>query len=171
MVFGLSCFRAEWSPAQATGAIDDVALRPGGVLAGRLLAADPLRPPADVGSLRVLLLRQGRLVAETTAGPDGRFEVGSLPGGCYQVVVRTAEGPRERLCRLWAPATAPPCAATELAIGVGAPVVRGQARLALTLGSRRTRRTVLFGALIAGAIATPIVYGSTAKELAVPASP
>jgi len=163
--------QADWTYAATptAGQCLDVALGPSGALAGRAIwsAVEGQRLPAF--GQRIVLLRQGRAVAETSADREGRFVIHHLPGGIYQLLAWTPQGPLSRCLRLWPAATAPPHAVGEIELLGGptqSPLVRGQSPFpAATFGQVATATGIA-----AGAIAVPVIY-STKREPWIPASP
>ena len=69
----------------------------------------------------VALIAQGRAVASTQTGADGRFAIAGVKAGVYEVA--TSNG--VTVCRLWAPRTAPPAAQADALVVHGDTVVRG----------------------------------------------
>jgi hypothetical protein len=97
---------------------DDVALRPGGLLVGQVVDAQG----AAQGGAVVSIQYGDREVVRTSTDENGVFAAQGLRGGQYQIV--TDQG--LSVCRLWAPATAPPSAHEAAIVVTGQDVVRGQ---------------------------------------------
>jgi len=99
------------------GAMNDIALQPGGVLLGQVV--DP-QGVAKAGA-PVTIEYAGREVAKTTTDERGVFAAQGLRGGAYKIT--TAEG--SSACRLWAADTAPPSARPAALVVAGDDLVRG----------------------------------------------
>ena len=129
--------------------IRDVALVSDGTLQGTVVDAQGIRLPHRT----VMISRQG-YVAETRSDARGNFRVNGLRGGMYGVAVDGGQ----RVYRVWAPDTAPPCAVDKLLIVADSNIVRGQ----LVNPSRRKWLTDNAGqiALISAFIVLPIVYAT-----------
>jgi hypothetical protein len=133
-------------------AIHDVALLPGGTLTGQILDAkmQPRRAAA------IVIQSNGQSAATTTTDANGVFAVTGLRGGVHQVVVDESI----QNCRLWAPGTAPPHAASQLRFIPGQEnLVRGQwgpPPSSNTLAGWFTNPWVIAG-VVAAAIAVPVV--------------
>jgi hypothetical protein len=98
--------------------VRDIALAPGGLLAGEVL--DAQRRPLP--NAEVAVLAGDTTVVATHTDAHGMFAVTGLRGGVHQV--RTPLG--SQVCRLWAVGTAPPCAADSLRVSPVQTIVRGQ---------------------------------------------
>lgn len=97
---------------------NDVALRPGGLVVGRVIDREGVAQQGATVSIR----QDQREVVRTTTDKNGVFAAQGLRGGQYQILTEQGQG----LYRFWAPDTAPP-AAQEAAVVVTSPdVVRGQ---------------------------------------------
>lgn len=97
---------------------NDVALRPGGLVVGRVV--DRLGV-AQAGA--TVSLQQDQLeVVRTTADQNGVFAAQGLRGGQYQILTEQGQG----LYRFWAPNTAPPSAQQTAVVVTSPDVVRGQ---------------------------------------------
>ena len=101
----------------ASSAVRDVALHDGGSLTGQVLDA----AGTPVAGTAVAVIDQGRAVASTQTGADGRFAIAGVKAGVYEVA--TSNG--VTVCRLWAPRTAPPAAQSDALVVHGDTVVRG----------------------------------------------
>src|SRR5262245_27705470 len=86
--------------------VADVALQNGGILAGQVVDGQGIAQ----AEAQVSLLQQGEVIRTAKTDEQGRFEIGGLKGGLYQI--ETAQG--GGTYRLWAPRTAPPSAARGL---------------------------------------------------------
>jgi len=148
-----------WAATAVTAAdcqitIRDVALLPGGLLAGQVLDAN-MRPVPDT---EVAIHAADSAVATTRTDANGIFAVRGLRGGTHQLI--TSQG--SEICRLWSPGTAPPCATDHLQIVEGQTIARGQG------GGRYTEppmfpraeaivtHPLFIGGLLAAAIAIPV---------------
>ena len=85
------------APAVAT--VADVALADGGVLWGQVV--DPQGSPQS--NQLVAVRQQERIIATARTDQGGRFSIGGLPGGVYQIVAADGAG----VYRLWAPIRRP----------------------------------------------------------------
>jgi hypothetical protein len=114
-------------------------------------------------------LREGReTVAEATTDARGRFAFRNLAGGLYRLVIQMPDGPHSRFYRLWSFGTAPPHALDQAELLVGRPLARGQSPY---WSGARIPRGAAITALVAGAIAPPIIYQSVKRDDDIPASP
>jgi hypothetical protein len=98
-------------------AVNDIALRTGGVLVGQVV--DP-QGVAKAGT-PVTIEYAGKEVVRTTTDENGVFAAQGLRGGQYKI--NTVEGSSE--CRLWAADTAPPSARPAALVVAGKDLVRG----------------------------------------------
>jgi len=137
--------------------VADVQLGDDGSLPGIVVDTEAI----PLSHAAVTVYQSNREVAKAACDGTGRFSVGQLGGGVYQLVA----GSGTALVRVWAPGTAPPDARSMVLIVSGDPVVRGQF-MRLHLGRR-----LVTGAVIAGAIAAPIVYSESNSRDGVPVSP
>ncbi len=146
----------------------DVVLQPGGVLQGVLAPSHshPASGPSLKG-VRVALLRDGKLVAETKTGKSGRFTVSSLSGGKYVVAVMHQGYVHWHLHRLWSPGTSPPKASALARITLKEGIVRGQGPLPAVSFSE----AALMAGVVVGAVAAPVIYHNAQQSNRVPASP
>jgi hypothetical protein len=129
----------------------DIALGPGQTLRGTVV--DPAGAP--VAGAPVVLLNGSRRTASTETDPDGRFVFASVRGGVY--VVEAAGS--ARICRAWAPRTAPPAANPALLMVADGLLVRGRGPLRDCQGRIYTwisEHPLLTYAGIAAAIAVPV---------------
>ena len=126
--------------------VADVALRDGGLFVGKVVNAQG-KPISEV---EVLLIQEGKEIANTTTDKEGVFAAQGLRGGQYQVV---AEGGAVAY-RLWAPDTAPPAANTSALIVTGDEIVNGQFADGCLCWIRE--HPMLVAAGIATAIAVPL---------------
>ena len=144
-----------------------MALRPGGILEGRVVRVREGIGPEAAAGLKLTWRRGSRTVGETITDGAGRFRLGNLSGGLYQVVVHAPERPTWRFYRVWTPATHPPHAAREMTMRLDGPVVRGQSPFPITTFPQAATIT----AIAAGAIAAPVIYHNAKADNRVPASP
>lgn len=146
----------------------DVALYAEGVLRGVVLSRSPVSDTvAAVGGKRIVLLRDGKVVAETRSDQAGRFVVSHLRGGKYVIATADQDGVEWSLHRLWVPGTAPPKANAVARVVLGEGVVRGQGPLPAVSFSE----AALMAGVVAGAVAAPVIYHNAQKSNRVPASP
>jgi hypothetical protein len=148
MLIPQSMLAAHQAPQRGQAGIVDVQLQDGGVFQGQVVdtAGTPL-----AGAKVVVVKQDGaaaRTVAETTTDDSGRFSIGQLRGGTYQVVTDRSSG----VYRLWAAQTAPPTAKNMALLIDSAEVFRGQFG---PVGMFLTNPWVTVG-LIGAAIAVPI---------------
>ncbi len=131
-------------PLKAKRLAGDVELDVAGCLHGRVLSARGL-PVADAP---VVLRRLGQEVARTRTDAAGRFRIGPLRGGTYEL----SSAGHGRLVRAWAATTAPPGGNNVALIVIGGDAVRGQMPLEDFFASD----AVIICALVAALIAVPI---------------
>lgn len=117
---GLIAAPPEKESGQATAArgIMDVALASGGVFHGQLVDGQG----HQIGEAVVKLVRNEKMVAETVADDQGRFEFRNVRGGAY--VVQTPRGSFP--VRAWSEGTAPPAARPAAVLVSNEAVMRGQ---------------------------------------------
>lgn len=152
-------------PRLASLPVADVALRPDGTLAGRILRPTDGQP-TTVAQVPITLLENQRVVARVQSDAEGRFAVAHLPGGVYQVRFDDAPLGTPRFCRVWSATGAPPQAAAELTLPRETPVVRGQSLLWANWPP-----SFPLVALTTGAVTAPIVYHNVHQDNRVPISP
>jgi len=143
----------------ATLPVVDVALGPGQTLEGTVLDPDGAR----VADAPVVLLDGSRRLASTETDSDGRFVFGRVRGGVYGVEAAGVV----RVCRAWAPNTAPPAANQALLMITEEPLVRGRGPLRDCQGRIYTwvsEHPLLTYAGIATAIAVPVVILGSAQD-------
>ena len=146
----------------------DVVLQNGGVLRGMVLAERSGLDKAMVASgVRVMLLFEGKVVAETVSDQAGRFTVSHLHGGKYVIAVDGNRGVDWSLYRVWTPAGAPPKTSAMAQIVVGRGTLRGQGPLPAVSFSE----AALISGVVVGAVAAPAIYHNAQKSNRVPASP
>jgi hypothetical protein len=163
-VFGLCLPQSAWAAATTATAVQgqgvaDVALANNGLLVGYVV--DPQGTPlADV---RVSLLTRDQQVATAKTDAEGRFAIGGLHGGVYQILVPQGAA----TYRLWAPGDAPPSAQQTALVVVAGTTVRGQecGRLRFFLSKPCVMAALVVGA--AAAIAIPVAIHNNRT----PASP
>jgi hypothetical protein len=132
--------------ANATVAVQDVALQAGGVLQGQVLDVQG-RP---VAAAAVTVMQQGQVVRQAQSDASGRFSVAGLKGGLYQIA--TAQG--GAVYRAWTAEAAPPAATNGVLIVNGDSVVRGGMNHSGPLGF--LANPWVLGAIVAAAIAIPL---------------
>jgi hypothetical protein len=117
--YGNSATVAAKPEVPAKAVIRDVALRPDGLLVGRVFG-EAMQPEPGA---RITIKAGEQTAASTTTDANGVFAVAGLRGGIHQVATDGAVAN----CRLWAPGTAPPRALSEVRFVRGQDqVVRGQ---------------------------------------------
>lgn len=125
----------------------DVELHKDGTLVGQIVNAQGT-PQAKVP---VSLLRGNKVLTQTVSNRAGHFALTRISTGTYQLVA----GDTQRVCRLWAPKTAPPKALRGATMVVGQGPMRAQSRangpLAYYLGN-----PWIIGGIVAAAIAIPV---------------
>lgn len=97
---------------------NDVALRPGGLVVGKVVDQQGVPQAAALVSIQ----RDQQEVVRTTTDQNGVFAAQGLRGGQYQVVTEQGQG----IYRFWAPNTAPPAAQQAAIVVTGPDIVRGQ---------------------------------------------
>ena len=146
--------------ADGPPAVSDVALGPGGTLRG--LAVTPEGVPSR--EVAVTLWERDKELGRATTDPLGRFSLGNLHGGVYQLKA----GSCSYAYRAWLPGTAPPDARPLAVVIVDAQtIVRGQS----PSGGGNVLRRAAVATVVAGAIAVPIVYSTMSSGNRVPVSP
>jgi hypothetical protein len=144
------------SPAAAPGGAavraHDVALQPGGILAGRLVDAQGTAQPGTVISVQY----GEREVARTTTDAQGLFAARGLRGGQYLIVTPTGYS----FYRLWAEGTAPPTAQPEAVVVARPDVVRGQFGYGMAWVDWMGNHPYLTAGTIAAAIAIPVALAA-----------
>ena len=158
---------AESIQAGSSLVVEDVALRPGGVLEGRVVHGKSALLKQTAAGLPVTMFEGKAAVARTETDAQGRFRIWGVRGGLHRVTIDAADGPSSRFFRLWTSSAAPPHAANELTVSVGQRVALGQSPFPGTGFSREASIT----AVVAGAIAVPIIYQSVKRDDHIPASP
>ena len=164
--------RRPGSPSVGRGssaiAVCDAVLCEGGVLQGVVLSASTVSGVSrPVVGVRVSLLREGKIVAESVSGQLGRFTVSGLRGGKYVIAVAYEKGVEWALCRVWTPGAAPPKAMAVVRVTLGSGLVRGQG----PVSSVSFSEAALMAGVVVGAVAAPVIYHNTQKSNRVPASP
>jgi hypothetical protein len=148
MVLPQSAFAASTQLSRpASSAVRDVALHDGGSLTGQVLDASG----TPVAGTAVAVIDQGRAVASTQTGVDGRFAIAGVKAGVYEVA--TSNG--VTVCRLWAPRTAPPAAQSDALVVHGDTVVRGAVGGGGVIGF--LSNPWVLGGIVAAAIAIPLI--------------
>lgn len=133
----------------------DVTLTAGGVLQGQVID----RQGAPLAMMPVALRDRDRQITGTATDEYGRFAVGSLRGGVYQIVA----GGGYATYRLWSPGTAPPSAEQTALVVAGQDVVRGQ------WGGGSCRRCCPGWGVVTFWMSNPwIVAGIAATAIAIP---
>lgn len=129
----------------------DVALETDGRLAGQVLDGEgrPLaNEPVAVQSIN------GQTKLQTTTDAQGRFLVDSISAGTFRILSRNGC----TICRCWTSKAAPPSAKKEVLIVSSNQIERGQKPISEFFYSA----PVLFGLIVAAAIAIPIaIHNST----------
>ena len=128
--------------------VSDVALDKKGILHGVVVDAQGV-PAAGVS---VSVMNGKRVVVQLKTDKLGRFAVTGLRAGVYQVM--SADG--SCLCRLWAPASAPPSASEGILVVSRSDLLRAQYSPAHIFASDR----FLLGTTIVGAAAVPVAIYS-----------
>jgi len=141
-------------PPQAT-VVQDVGLDGSGQLRGMVV-----NPSGTPIAHAVVVVQSGdREVGRAETDGLGRFAVGPLHGGTYQLKV----GGQGRLVRLWAANTAPPAAKNMVLVVLGGNLVRGQ----MPLEDFFESDTFVVVCLVAAMITIPIAVHKSGR----PASP
>ena len=130
----------------APRAVRDVDLHDGGSLTGQVLDVSG----TPVAGTAVAVIDEGRAVATSHTGVDGRFTIAEVKAGVYEIA--TSNG--VTVCRLWAPRTAPPAAQADALVVHGDTVARGAVGDGGVIGFL-SNPWVLAG-IVAAAIAIPL---------------
>ncbi len=134
---------------EATQAVRDVALGPGGILRGTVV--DP--QGQSFRAVPVVVRQASREVARVQTDETGRFQIRGLRGGLYRI----ESSGSLIVCRLWTAVAAPPAARRELLLVGGGAAERGQ----MPLGDLFVSKPFLVGMIIAAAIAIPIAVNNS----------
>ena len=154
------------SSAARPVAIADVVLQTRGVLHG-VVRSGTKDSGRSVAGVRVVLARDGRMVAESKSDRFGRFRFSGLRGGVHVLAVVGERGVELNLCRVWAEGASPPKASDVAQVTLGEGIVRGQG----PLPSVKFSEAALMAGVVVGAVAAPIIYHNAQKSNRVPASP
>jgi len=160
--------RAQKLPAD-DAAVMDVILRADGILIGRVVDPGEARAPDRLAGLPVKLIAGRQTAATAITGPGGWFGFRGLVPGMYRLDVGEPNLIGWRLARVWSQDTAPPRAASEALLSLGAPLVRGQYSAPLPIMNLRQAATIT--AIAAGAIAAPVIYNNARSDNRIPTSP
>lgn len=131
--------------------VSDVALMPGGVLAGQVVdaAGQPLAGEA------IVVQQSDREPVSIRSDERGQFRLSGMNAG----LCRIEYGESVLACRCWSPRTAPPAATKELLLITGDPVERGQCCIGDLISG-----PVLIGLIIAAAVVIPIAVHNSQKD-------
>jgi hypothetical protein len=143
------------TPSSTTGIPVDVGLDTNGRLTGQVLDGQgrPLaNEPVAIQSIN------GPMKLQTTTDAQGRFLVDSISAGTFQILSRNGC----TICRCWTSKAAPPSAQKEVLVVSGNPVERGQKPISEFFYST----PVLFGLIVAAAIAIPIAIHNSKDDSA-----
>lgn len=157
MLMPQAAFAAPAAPRQidagsAEFRVNDVALRPGGLLVGKVVDARGL---GQAGAL-VSVQYEGREIVRTTTDANGVFAARGLRGGQYQI--QSPNG--QSICRLWAEGTAPPAAKQAAVVVTGQDVVRGQFGYGMAWIDWMRDHPYLTAGTVAAAIAIPVALAT-----------
>lgn len=128
--------------------IDDVALRPGGLLVGQVVDSQGVGQAGAGVSIQF----GEHEVVRTSTDRNGVFAAQGLRGGQYQVVTPVGHS----VCRLWAEGTAPPAARQSVVVTAHQHVVRGQWGGGRSMVHWMRAHPYLTTGTIAAAIAIPL---------------
>ncbi len=120
-------------PPAPADVVQDVALDANHSLAGQVF--DPQGRP-HAGTV-IVMRKDGRPIAQTTTGRDGKFAFAQLRPGVYEI----ASGDSSGVYRVWANRTAPPAATAGILLVDDNGVVRAA-------GQHNWRRGLLIGGLL-----------------------
>ncbi len=120
-----------------------------------------------VPGVRVSILAEGTIVAETVSDQAGRFTVSYLRGGSYLIAATGKEGTSRSLHRVWTPSGAPPRASSLARVFLEPAIVRGQG----TFPAISSSEAALMGGVAVGAVAAPVIYHNAQTSNRIPASP
>jgi len=139
--------------ARETPPVHDVKLDRRGILRGVVVDAEG-GPVAHA----VVVVRRGKQeLGRVETDGLGRFAMGPLRGGTYQLAV----GGQGRLIRVWAAGTAPPAAKEMILVVVGGQVVRGE----LPLEDFFASDEFVVVLLAVGMIAAPIIMHNASEPV------
>ena len=141
--------------ARATGedrTIHDVALEPDGTAIGMVVDLQG----APLADKRVVAYAGRREVARVRTDASGRFILGPMRGGVYQVQVDD-DG---HLFRMWSAGTEPASAKRGMLIVTRGDVLRGQR----PIGQLFTSNVFIVTAVVAAAVAIPIAVANSKSE-------
>lgn len=144
--------------AQPVPQSNDVALRPGGLVVGRVVDREGVGQAGAVVSLQQDQLE----VVRTTTDQNGVFAAQGLRGGQYQILTEQGQG----LYRFWAPDTAPPAAQQAAVVVTNPDVVRGQFGYSYGYGWLDWMRAhpYLTAGIVASAIAIPVALAADSNS-------
>ncbi len=146
--------------------IADVAIRPDGVLHGRVTDASRAFRTVVPSGWNVRLLKDQSAVAVTRTDRHGRFALRNLPDGLYLLRI---EGPGVSAAwpyRVWSTRTAPPRALGRMDVPLDSPVVRGRGPSPFPFTSLRHAATV--SGIAVGAVAAPVIYHNATVDNRLP---
>jgi len=135
----------------------DVGLMDGGILLGQVVD----RRGAGLAEVAVSVRSQAKQVATATTDAGGRFAIGGLPAGVYQIAAANVQA----TYRLWASGVAPPSASRTAMIVAGNDTVRGQC------GTGRLRACLANPWVIAGIVATSVAVPVALANARKPGTP
>lgn len=118
LLFPQSAIWAAQRPELPAAEVIDVALSPNGTLQGTLVT--PQGTP--VGQARVMIVQGPERQIDLVTDREGRFESGRLPAGVHVVAAAGCV----KVCRVWAPGTAPPKAGRGVLLVADGQALRGQ---------------------------------------------
>lgn len=132
------------NPTPVVPTIGDISLAEGQTLWGEVIQSDGT--PIEGASVRIA--QSGRATATVTTSQNGLFAVPGVRPGVYEIATGTTSG----VFRVWSAGTAPPVASTSVRLVADAGVVRAQREF----GSLIKNNKLVFGGIIAAAIAIPV---------------
>jgi hypothetical protein len=132
--------------------IRDVALTEEGILHGVVVDSQAAVTP----NVPVLLSQGNRELARTLSNEEGRFAIGGIRGGVYQITA----GNGIAAYRVWTARTAPPAATQIALINSQSQIVRGQ----MPFWDLFKTDVFLIGAIVATAVAIPVIVHNSRDD-------
>ena len=158
-VIAVTCLSATPAFAAGQSVVIDVALGESGAIVGQVVDA---QGASGVGQV-VLLVQGNQEIARTTTDIQGRFSIGGIRAGVYQLVA----GDNGVVVRAWSAGTEPPIAQRSVLLVSAGDVYRGQQAVRSVRNFMAHPVTVV--GVVAAGIAVPVAVHHGTKRS--PASP